>query len=336
MRRSNSNQVEAPGQDSFLDVICNLVGIMIVLVMVVAAHAKSVLVQGEAQKQAAATEPAIDVDGAQRAAHNVEVGIGELQGKIETQGMEIAYRNLERDQLQRLVLLAEEDLDKRRSQMSDEQKSQVDLERRLRGAEAELARMDLALEANVKPPPTTIPHLPTPMAKTVFTSEVHFRLLGGRLVYVPFNEMVERMQAEAPERAQRLKNAARIEETLPIVQGFGGRYILRRANVNVPSRLGPAQHTLVELERLWLVDAEDHLGEPFEAALEAGSQFRARLTGLDPKRNVITVWVYPDSFEHFRRLKEELFEAGFLAAARPLPNGVPIGGAPDGSRSLAE
>src|SRR5687768_17467820 len=215
MRRTSANQIEAPGQDSFLDVICNLVGIMIVLVMVVAAHAKSVLVLGEAKKQAAVTGPDIDVEGAQRAAGNVEAGIGELQGKIQTQVMEIAYRNLERDQLQKLVLLAEEDLDKRRSQMSDDQKSRLDLEQRLRGAQAELARMNLALQANVKPPPTAIPHLPTPMAKTVFASEVHFRLWGGRLAYVPYNEMVERMQAEAPQRLQRLKNAVRIEETLP-------------------------------------------------------------------------------------------------------------------------
>ena len=40
MRRKAESQVEAPGQDSFLDVVCNLVGILIVLVMLIAAQAK--------------------------------------------------------------------------------------------------------------------------------------------------------------------------------------------------------------------------------------------------------------------------------------------------------
>lgn len=336
MRRQSAVEVDAPGQDSFLDVVCNLVGIMIVLVMVVAAHAKSALVAGETNKRAAQSQPTIDVAAAERAARNVEAGIGELQRNIHSQVLEIAYRNLERDQIQKLVLLAEEELTRQRNQMSGEQQARLDLQQQVRGAERELDRVQLVIQSNVKPPPAVIEHLPTPMAKTVFTSEVHFRLFNGRLTYVPLNEMVERMQADAPQKAHRLKNAARIEETLPIVQGFGGRYILRQADVDLVSKAGPARHTVVELERLWLVDAEDNLGEPFAAALQPGSQFRARLTGLDPKHTVITVWVYPDSFVHFRQLKEDLYRSGFLAAARPLPAGHPIGGAPDGSRSLAE
>jgi hypothetical protein len=188
--------------------------------------------------------------------------------------------------------------------MSDEDKARLELEQQIQAAQSELARVQLSLDTNLKSPPTAIPHLPTPMAQTVFTREEHFRLLGGRLVYVPFSEMVERMQADAPSKVHRLKNVPRIEEVLP--------------------------------ERLWLVEADQNLGEPLESALAAGSQFRARLTGLDRERTVITVWVYPDSFAEFRTLKGELFKAGFLTAARPLPDGVPIGGAPDGSRSSAE
>lgn len=334
MRRGSASQVQAPGHDAFLDVVCNLVGIMVVLVMVVAAHAKSVLIAEEASQPAASET--IDVAGAVADARRIEAGIVDLQQRIGRQQFEIAYRNAERDQIQKLVLLVEDELAKRQSQMSDEDKARLELEQQIQAAQSELARVQLSLDTNTKSPPAAIPHLPTPMAQTVFTSEVHFRLLGGRLVYVPFAEMVERMQADAPSKVHRLKSVPRIEEVLPVVQGFGGRYILRRADAEVATKFGPSRQSLVELERLWLVDADQNLGEPLATALAAGSQFRARLTGLDRERTVITVWVYPDSFEEFRTLKGELFKAGFLTAARPLPDGVPIGGAPDGSRSSAE
>jgi hypothetical protein len=235
-----------------------------------------------------------------------------------------------------VVLLAEGQLAKRRDEMSDEERARIDLTQQIAATQSELSQMKLALGASVAAPPQVIEHLPTPMAKTVLTEEIHFRLLAGRLAYVPYTEMVARLQADAPNRVHRLRDVPRIEETLPVVQGFGGRYILRRTEEDLQTKVGPARRSIVELERIWFVDAEDNLGEPFEQALLAGSQFRARLTGLDPQRTVITIWVYPDSFDQFRRLKEQLFKSGFLTAARPMPSGLPIGGAPDGSRSAAE
>ena len=335
MRRGSAVEAEAPGQDSFLDVVCNLVGIMVVLVMVVAAHAKSSIIAEESGR-AAAIAPKIDVAAAQEAARHVEASVGELQQKIERQQLEIAYRNAERDQIQKVVLLAEEQLAKRRDKLSDQEKSRIDLAQQIAAAQNELGQTKLALGASVAPPPQVIEHLPTPMAKTVLTEEVHFRLLAGRLAYVPYSEMLARLQADAPNRVHRLKDVPRTEESLPIVQGFGGKYILRRTEEELQTKVGPARRSIVELERIWLVDAEPNLGEPFDEALRAGSQFRARLAGYDPQRTVITVWVYPDSFDQFRRLKEQLFKSGFLTAARPMPSGLPIGGAPDGTRSAAE
>jgi hypothetical protein len=123
---------EAPGQDSFLDVVCNLVGIMVVLVMVVAAHAKSVII---AEADHPAITETIDVAGAQAEAQRVESGIVELQQRIQRQQFEIAYRNAERDQIQKLVILAEEELAKRQSQMTDEDKKRLALEQQIQSAQ---------------------------------------------------------------------------------------------------------------------------------------------------------------------------------------------------------
>ena len=77
-------------------------------------------------------------------------------------------------------------------------------------------------------------------------------------------------------------------------------------------------------------------GPPLSEALRDGSGFLERLSGHDPNRTTVTVWVYPDSFNEFRALKAELFRRGYLAAGRPMPAGHPIGGSPDGSRSAAQ
>jgi hypothetical protein len=71
-------------------------------------------------------------------------------------------------------------------------------------------------------------------------------------------------------------------------------------------------------------------------ALQPGSEFNATLQGLNPDRTTVTVWVYPDSFNAYRELKQYLFGRGFLCAARPLPADHPLGGSPNGSRSSAQ
>jgi hypothetical protein len=71
-------------------------------------------------------------------------------------------------------------------------------------------------------------------------------------------------------------------------------------------------------------------------ALSPGSELFSRLKAFKPQSTTVTVWVYPDSFDDFRSIKAELFKRGYLTAARPMPEGHPIGGSPDGSRSAAE
>ena len=93
---------------------------------------------------------------------------------------------------------------------------------------------------------------------------------------------------------------------------------------------------MVAFEEIYLLDAEENLGEPADQALKPTSLFRSRLSGHDPKRSTVTIWVYQDSFDQFRQLKTELFKMGFLTAARPMPMGVPIGASPEGNRSTAE
>jgi hypothetical protein len=338
-RRGAKSQAEAPGQDSFLDVVCNLVGILIVLVMLIAAQAKRGLIAEETANRAArpaATPAALEAAAAEQAAAAVENSIVELQGRIQRQNLEVALRQQERDRVQLLVSVAEQRLAEHRGQLSGTDQERFDLEAQLNAARKQLADLDLAAKSPQQKPAEVIEHLPTPMARTVFGTEIHFRLQGGRLAYVPWTEVVEQMKADAPNHLPKLRNSPRVELSLPVNSGFGAKYILRRAEVQMQTKVGVATQGTIELERLWLVDVEPNLGQPLAAALAPNSEFRSRLAACKPQQTTVTVWVYPDGFEQFRTLKAELFKLGYLTAARPMPNQVPIGGAPDGSRSSAE
>ena len=78
------------------------------------------------------------------------------------------------------------------------------------------------------------------------------------------------------------------------------------------------------------------MGEPIDAALAEGSEFRQTLANYHPGRSAVTVWTYADSFGSFRKLKKELYRMGYMVAGRPLPMGVPIAASPDGTKSAAE
>jgi hypothetical protein len=338
VRRRAASQIEAPGQDSFLDVVCNLVGILIVLVMIVAAQAKHGIIASEASRHTRSAGPSADAEAqaAESTAAAMEAGVQELQAKINRQNLEIALRQQERDKYQVLVTVAQQRLSEHRAQLSDDEKARYDLQQQLAGSKSELSRLHKNELSLARPRPHVLEHLPTPMARTVFGTEVHFRLQGGRLAYVPWDEMLERMKADAPHQAQKLRDAQRVELSLPVVSGFGARYILRRAEVQVQTRVGPAMHGRIELEQMYFVDAEPNLGQSVAEALQPTSELRSRLAAFKPQGATVTIWVYPDSFDDFRTVKADLFKLGFLTAARPMPAGRPIGGSPDGSRSASE
>ena len=77
-------------------------------------------------------------------------------------------------------------------------------------------------------------------------------------------------------------------------------------------------------------------GESLSTALAAGSEFRRLADTIDPNQTVVTFWVYPDSFEIFRALRDYLFERDIEVAGRPLPTEAPIAASRNGSRSRGQ
>src|SRR5262249_22916712 len=77
-------------------------------------------------------------------------------------------------------------------------------------------------------------------------------------------------------------------------------------------------------------------GETLEQALSTASAFRKLTDNLDPQQTVITLWVYPDSFDLYRHLRDYLYGKDFVVAGRPLPDGVPIASSRRGTMSRGQ
>jgi len=88
--------------------------------------------------------------------------------------------------------------------------------------------------------------------------------------------------------------------------------------------------------RYWEIHPEATLrGETEEVALSQGSKFYQALLGAGPD-TTLTFWVYPDSYALYRKLQHFAHEQGFPVAGRPLPQGIAISGSPNGTKSASQ
>lgn len=344
-RRSEHEHGEAPGQDSFLDVVCNLVGVLIILVMVVGSQASKKAVDKIRAKVAEKVEPVESADplpnvgAAAKSVADLEREIAQTQAKIVRESQEAAIRKRERDQAQLYVSAANAQLEMAKSKLSQQDRDDFDLKTKTQNALRDLAQLEEAISEtrqDDKKPVEVLKHYPTPIAKTVFGKEVHFRLSDGRLTYVPFEEFVERLKTDVPRHVWKLKQADNFTEVIGPLDGFRMRYTLRKEETMVAVSGGRVKQEKAVLDNFVLIPLNDELGESIDSALGKDSDFRFRLSQVNPQQFTVTLWVYPESFEHFRKVREAIMQQGFVCAGRPMPAGHPIGGSPDGSRSAAQ
>lgn len=341
---------EAIGTDAFLDIVANLVGILLILIMVIGVRmddASHQTVDEEPTSAAAATaEPLPEVvipdpQAARSEVQRIEQSI--LDADRERRQLEQLTRikKADRDNLMLAVTHAKHVLDERRSTLNARQREQLDASLQLQAAQEEyqsiIDQLDAARKQISQPAREVLQHFATPLAKTVFVQEEHFRLQAGRLVYVPLIEMTNALKREAPRKLWKLENARQITETIGPQEGFELRYTLRRHRVPFRTDSGmTASREVVELDRFVMVPVGNLRGESVDEAMQTTSAFRRRLSGWSSRNTIITVWVYPDSFGAFRELKGRLHELGFLTAARPIPEDQLISGSPHGTRSAAQ
>lgn len=344
MNRKRKQDRGVGGLDSFQDIVANLVGVLIILVIIVMVRTREAIVSAQtytAQEETLNVNEVASreaVDDAQRESKAIEKDIHDLEEVSARQQIELTYRQAERDKLQQLVSSVENRLTQdskglsKLEQISNEEQFQFEAKQKELG---DLIRSRQVLD-NMKKQINVIDHIPTPMAETVFGDEIHFRLEDGRISYVPFSELVDRMKSHAAEHLANVRVQKTVTNTLGPVEGFELRYQLGYVSQIVRTDAGPRRQERIELVKLEVLPIDSTRGETVSVALKPGSRFLQYVQRLVPDTATVTIWVYPDSFAQFREIKDKLLPLGYACAGRPLPDGMPISASPKGTRSVSQ
>ncbi|MFO1065141.1 MAG: hypothetical protein U0892_14855 [Pirellulales bacterium] len=312
------------GEDSFLDTIANLVGILIIIVVIVATKTKANAETTIKEIQSQDITQAVS-DPAQEALR-MRDALAQDVAKLQQYALETEYRRLERDKLLAQVALAREAVQEEIAAFDEKEKEEIEKTQELERLESELKNVSEQIGAAeaTKRPKVVLEHLPTPMAKTVFGKELHIRVKDGLVTVIPWDRLVETLKQHAPVAARRNSSKQTMEDRIGPVGGFMLHYWMTA----IPGGF--------ELDRFEIDPTPENRGETVEETLASGGRLRGELAARVAAETVVTIWVYPDSFAELRKLKTVLFREGFLAAARPLPDGILIGASPKGSRSAAQ
>jgi len=328
MPRPRPDEISDAGQDSFLDVVTNIVGILIILVMVVGGRVQQMVL---APPEPAAAPVDVDLEGLHAQAASAESEVAELQSQARTVATAAAYASAARLELATAVSAMKAGLERRRQEGDAARVAAAEAAARRQRLESEIDRLAREGEAAAHAPATTQEVLayPTPIGRTVNGEEIHFRLAAGRIAYIPLEELFDLAKRQTQRHSGSIADmASRIESVGP-VQGFGLDYVIE-------VKIDQARGQVLVRSREWVVRPAGHdVGEPIEEAMASGSRFRQVLAAARPD-STVTLWCYPDTFAGYRRVREELHRLGIPTAGRPMPDGAPIGGSTEGSKSVVQ
>ncbi len=365
--------------DSFLDIIANIVGILIILIVVAgmrvsnapilpalemkaAAASEDDDVQQQKPPELAVVGPSESLDAENPVLPTLEPVIPEteapqepspqllglvtsLQQEVAALDEQTAHTDQQLLQLQFNERQSQQQLAAAAAAFSAEtsalkkQKHKTGLlQAKLEKSRGEVRklRLRLAKAEREKQPTQIIRHKLTPISRVVEGQEAHFHLARNRVALIPLDDMIDRLRAQVARQRDWLIKFPRHQGSIGPVRGFTMNYVVERQQLSVVEELRQGRGIMrIGISEWQLETAPDLSAESAEQALRPGSAFHRALLAIDPQ-TTLTFWVYPDSFELFRELKQLAHEEDFTVAARPLPFGIPISASPYGTRSAGQ
>jgi hypothetical protein len=338
-RRRHHTQEIGFSFDSFLDVVANVVGIIIRLILVVwvgarsynsiklppaAAGAHPAAVREESTDQ---PEPLTDeVRRQHQELARLEALLAEQLGQV-SQVRQVGHQvegELTRLETQRLRTeqehaALEKDLQRARA-VQVQALSLEEIRRRC-------AKLTADIEALRKLPPAkqTLRYL-TPVSRPIHSEELLFECCHGRVTFIDIAALMEEMKRGVEDAMEPLRTQWEVQGTAGPVGAFRLRYVVERERAAFETGLGGAPDSRGGFRANvtgWDVEpVTAERGETLAAALAPGSEYRQITDAIDPQQSTVTFWVYPDSFALYRRLRDALYERGVVVAGRPLPEGA--------------
>jgi hypothetical protein len=203
-------------------------------------------------------------------------------------------------------------------------------------AERDRLKTEVATLATVPRPKAKILSNKNPVARPADGDEHHFELRRNRVSCIDLERLLTLVKSDAQLRIRLSSGSRMVDSKIGPVGAFSMQYILARTMPGGLEELMERRGISYELRAWEIVPEFDGRGETFEASRQPLSEFARTINRLSPLKASITMWIYPDSFALYRKLRDDLQSRGFLVAARPLPEGMAIRGSPSGSLSAGQ
>ncbi len=355
MRRGRYHEpIADDSEDSFLDVVANVVGVLIILVMLVGAQASRSVFQAEselslpveAQEQAIAhTGPDLEqLREELRIANETAIASQQSIRDIATSIVKLTHEAKAYDQ-QRVELamhrtIVEEDLQRRKDLLDEGQQREFEVQRQLLETKIDLEKLTQEKLALISVPEavTEIECVPTPIAREVEGKSIHLRLSEGLVSVVPFEKLMDEVQYNIEGTRRRLQHRGQVVETYGPLDGYRLKMTIvqQRDQQSVGGPLvGQVQRSKIDWEAE-VIPVSQQVGQNVEQSLLPGGVLHAHLLEQQRLKPAVVVWLYTDSFDEFRPLKRALWEMGFSLATRPMRPGTNIKASPHGTKAAAQ
>ncbi len=346
-RRPQREQI-AFGFDCFLDLVTNLIGIIVRLILVAWVGARSytaTMTWVEEPATPAAPAPQVTDDPLhaelQRAQRELNEARARLLAQLDEltgsrQRVEQARTQLAQLDAQRRAVEAEAgQVGAQRSQRDGEVRQVALSVNELRQRGQQLLKELKELES--QPARTKVLRYHAPLSRAVYEDQIRFECCAGRVTYIDMMALVHEPQAEMDRRLDELRSRWSVSYTTGPVGAFRLHKTLYRRdrdalNASLQQQQRPPSPSAgFQVDYRFVVEPITlQRGETLEAALAPGSEFRQLVDRLDPRLTTVTFHVYPDSFGLFRQLRDYLYERDIEVAGSPQPEGAPISFSPHG------
>jgi hypothetical protein len=202
----------------------------------------------------------------------------------------------------------------------------------LRG-ERDRLKAELASLARVPVPRSKALMAKSAVAKPTDGEEFHFEVRRDRVSFIDLDKLIELVKDDARLRLRVGGGRSRLAASVGPVGWFALRYEMGRG---LPEGMGDPREATYMLRGWEVVPETPDRGETLEETRARTSNYARAISRLNPGHDTVTMWIYPDGFALYRRLRDDLHARGFLVAARPLPEGTSIKGSPVGSVSAGQ
>ena len=352
IRRRRTARETAFSFDSFLDLVTNVVGIIIRLILVAWVGARSYssishLIKPQDHQPPESQARAID-DPLQDELARQRAELAEAEARLleHVKQLDLVKDDHKQNEQQIAALNARlQDLDRAKDQANRDKAAKGKTVQDFTLSLAELEKRRLRIMAELKElekqPPKKVLHYRTPVSETVHGEELHFECKRGKVTFINLGDMLPQIRNDLHDKEKLLQSQWEVTDVTEPSGAFRLKYTIERRRDNAEAALGsisPASNqgfsyglSEWEVEPIIL-----ERGEDAKQALASGSEFHQVVDGLAGEKASVTFWVYPDSFPLYRQLRDYLADGGFTVAGRPLPEREAIKGSTRGTHSRGQ